>query len=588
MDTTGDEDTILIGEADLASMRRDRAAADALIDRHLPYVYNLALRATGRREDAMAVSRDAIVNALVAHDWSKGSDVALLRTSLARNIAQLASVRRPEIPADERSSGLPELARVDSGEAGRDIHGAVRTANLRLTPNERITLALRDKEGADDTEIGTVLGVPSSRVPGLIEGARLALYNELEPDLTDPRSLPACRETPGTITSLVDGTLHADRAIQIRTHLNGCERCNATHVAVFEARRRYQAWPPVPVPPELSGMVRTAAKERDLLGLVVPAGPDDILASRGRSAEEVVERSPWVPLRIGLLVGTLGLLMWAALAEHDPASRPVNAPTTTVASAQKTAKKAKGPLRAIITPNRNPKRVPGIARVVASGAGAGALGGVGGPGSLGSVRTGVATIVGVGGTTGSSNGSSVGNLQVVPRAGTTAAGTSSSSSGSASRGSSPTTVFDGTNGNGGSRSALASGGSGSGAQRGVLVVEQVGSATTTSPGTTGSGTGRGTSGLGSPQRGVVVVEEVGRSTTTSTDTTPTNAGAGFAVVGTTGGQGTGTTSTTTTAPTVNTATTPAQTPTTPPPPGATTTSGTGVWVWCPQCYVAPR
>jgi DNA-directed RNA polymerase specialized sigma24 family protein len=597
MESSDSSTTAPIGEDDLASMRRDRAAADALIDRHLPYVYNLALRATGRRDDAMAVSRDAIVQALESYDWSQGSDSAPLRTTLARNIAQLAAARRPEIGANERVSGLPELAGSDPGEPGRDIHAPVRAANLRLTPNERITLALRDYGGADDSEIGVVRGVPTSRVPALIEGARLALSSALEPNRPDPRSMPGCREPAGTVTAFVDETVSANRSAQIRTHLTGCARCDATRFAVVDARKRYRDWPPAPVPPELGGMVRTAAKEHDLLGLVVPAGPDDIMAARGPRHEEAVVRSPWLPVRIGVLAGLLGLLIWAAFAERDRPFTPTTTTTDGSAQGPDTPKRGKKQLRATITPNRSPKRVPGVATVVTTpGSGSGVLGGVaGGLGALGSAKVGVATIVGGGsGSSGSSGGSAVGNLQVVPRSGSTSGGSSSGGSGGSGgsgSGGSSTTIFDGTSGSGGSRSTLASGGSGTNSQRGVLVVEEVGSGSgATSGSTTGPGAGssitRGTStdlqiGVGGGSGTTVVGGSQLPGAQLGVVGVPANARVSFEPITRTGPTTTPTTTTpTTTAPTT---TVPSATPA---PPGATTT-GSGVWVWCPGCYV-PR
>ncbi len=165
----------------------DEAAFAALMEANQGRVYNLILRMTGSREDALELSQEAFLNAWRGlknfHGESSfstwvyrlASNVCidfLRREKRRRSISMTVSLddeeeHQAELP-DERSS--PERA-YERGET-RD---AVRKALEELSEEHRQVLIMRELQGMSYAEIGEILDVEIGTVKSRISRARLAL-----------------------------------------------------------------------------------------------------------------------------------------------------------------------------------------------------------------------------------------------------------------------------------------------------------------------------------------------------------------------------------------------------------------------------
>jgi len=171
--------------------RGDAAAFEAVAREHAPRLFRLALRLSGRREDAEDLVQETLVRALPRLGRFEGR--ARLSTYLVRALVnlwknRLRSRKRSRIvawvfgsrehgeatpePADARPSPLEQLETAE--RAAR-----VRTAVAQLEPTRRLTLLLREVEMLSYEEIAVMTGVPVGTVRSRIARARDELRRRL-------------------------------------------------------------------------------------------------------------------------------------------------------------------------------------------------------------------------------------------------------------------------------------------------------------------------------------------------------------------------------------------------------------------------
>lgn len=140
----------------------------ALAERHRTYMYNLALRLTGRDQDARDVVQESLLNAFLHLDRFEGR--ADLRTWLNRIVVNCALDhlrglrRRPDVyhPSplsdviDTAASAAPDPERL---AAGADWRRLVASTLETMSPLERVTFALRHFEGRSIAEIAEAVGI---------------------------------------------------------------------------------------------------------------------------------------------------------------------------------------------------------------------------------------------------------------------------------------------------------------------------------------------------------------------------------------------------------------------------------------------
>jgi RNA polymerase sigma-70 factor (ECF subfamily) len=169
------------GGADDGALARRASDGDSeafaeLVRRHEGRVYSIALRMTGREEDARDAAQDAFVSAYRKLSSFRGD--AAFTTWLHRvTVNATYDLLRKRSRAPEPVPEVPEPigAPVDdpSGRVAQEID--VREA-LALVPEEyRAVLVLRDMEDLPIGEVAEILGLPVGTVKSRCHRARVAL-----------------------------------------------------------------------------------------------------------------------------------------------------------------------------------------------------------------------------------------------------------------------------------------------------------------------------------------------------------------------------------------------------------------------------
>jgi RNA polymerase sigma-70 factor (ECF subfamily) len=184
----------------IAGIRRgDSDAFDRVAREHAPRLFRLALRLTGRREDAEDLVQETLVRALPALRRFEGR--AKLSTYLVRALGnlwknRLRSRQRSRIvdwfrvrnadDSDDPLESLAPVANTPSAEErmeARDRAGLVRHAVERIEPRRRWTLLLREVEELSYEEIAEVTGVRVGTVRSRLARAREDLRELLKGQL---------------------------------------------------------------------------------------------------------------------------------------------------------------------------------------------------------------------------------------------------------------------------------------------------------------------------------------------------------------------------------------------------------------------
>ncbi len=171
----------------------DRDAFGVLVERHERRVYNLALRMTGREEDARDATQDAFLSALRKLRSFRGE--AAFTTWLHRvtvNACYDILRKRQRAPLlserpDDRPP-LPEPPAPDHAEA-TELSIDVQRALLAVSEDFRVVLILHDVQDLPYEDIAAILGVPVGTVKSRLHRGRVALARELG-------IAPADRERP--------------------------------------------------------------------------------------------------------------------------------------------------------------------------------------------------------------------------------------------------------------------------------------------------------------------------------------------------------------------------------------------------------
>jgi RNA polymerase sigma-70 factor (ECF subfamily) len=143
----------------------------ALVERHRTYMYNLALRLTGREQDAKDVVQESLLDAFLHLDRFEGR--ADLRTWLNRIVVNCALDhlrglrRRPDAyqPTSlsdihaTAASAAPDPERLAESADWRRLVAAVMEG---MSPLERVTFALRHFEGRSIADIAQTVGIGSN------------------------------------------------------------------------------------------------------------------------------------------------------------------------------------------------------------------------------------------------------------------------------------------------------------------------------------------------------------------------------------------------------------------------------------------
>jgi len=157
----------------------DRAAFAALVERHERRVYNLALRMTGREEDARDAAQDAFLTVLRKLSSFRGE--AAFTTWLHRvtmNACYDLLRKRQRAPLLDR--GDDDLPRVEPPPAPdhsdlSDLSIDVQRALMRVPEDFRAVMILHDVHDLPQEEVAAIVGIPVGTVKSRLHRGRVAL-----------------------------------------------------------------------------------------------------------------------------------------------------------------------------------------------------------------------------------------------------------------------------------------------------------------------------------------------------------------------------------------------------------------------------
>lgn len=191
-------DTVEIGLVERAAAG-DREARRALFEHYRDVAYGVALRVTGRPEDALDVVQDAFIRAferLANFQYEAGFQTWLLRIVSNRALDLLRARRvRLAVPL-EPDGDEPHLELVTADprvQPGHDLEQAELAERLRraldgLPPEQRAVFALYATGEMTYAQISEALGIPIGTVMSRLFHARRRLHAML-PDLAPIREV---------------------------------------------------------------------------------------------------------------------------------------------------------------------------------------------------------------------------------------------------------------------------------------------------------------------------------------------------------------------------------------------------------------
>ena len=182
----------------------DRAAFAALVERHERRVYNLALRMTGREEDARDATQDAFLTVLRKLSSFRGESA--FTTWLHRvtvNACYDLLRKRQRQPLLERAGAedrpATEPPPVPDHADASDLSIDVQRALLEVPQHFRVVMILHDVRDLPQEEVAQILGVPVGTVKSRLHRGRIALARALGVRRSGERTDPA-PPSEGTMT----------------------------------------------------------------------------------------------------------------------------------------------------------------------------------------------------------------------------------------------------------------------------------------------------------------------------------------------------------------------------------------------------
>ena len=177
----------------------DVRAFEALVRRYERWVFTLALRMVGNRQEAEDIAQEVFLKAYRGLQGFRGASrfstwlYAIASHHCLNHLASPeARLRRevwdPEPAGDRRADGASILDRLPDRAAGpdavlesRDLRQAIQNGLAHLSEEHRLVLILRDVQGMSYEEIADTLGLELGTVRSRLHRARTDLKARLEP-----------------------------------------------------------------------------------------------------------------------------------------------------------------------------------------------------------------------------------------------------------------------------------------------------------------------------------------------------------------------------------------------------------------------
>lgn len=158
--------------------REDRRDWADVVARYADVVYTMAYRLTGDDEEARDLAQDVLIrlNRGLSRYKEGNFEGWLYRTTVNAfrdRLRKRKRLRESELP--EEPPGMRTTAVVEEALQQRELHDTVQRALVRLPPEFREAVVLRDLEGRSYDEIADILDIPPGTVRSRIHRGREAL-----------------------------------------------------------------------------------------------------------------------------------------------------------------------------------------------------------------------------------------------------------------------------------------------------------------------------------------------------------------------------------------------------------------------------
>ena len=157
----------------------DYGAFAALVERHERRVYNLALRMTGREEDARDATQDAFLTALRKLSSFRGE--AAFTTWMHRVTINACydllrkRARQPLLDLGDDEHPRPEPTPAPDHADATELSIDVQRALLEVPEDFRAVMILHDVQDLPQEEVAAILGIPVGTVKSRLHRGRIAL-----------------------------------------------------------------------------------------------------------------------------------------------------------------------------------------------------------------------------------------------------------------------------------------------------------------------------------------------------------------------------------------------------------------------------
>ncbi len=219
----------------------DRAALEALLERHQDQIYRFSMKMCHDPEDAKDVLQDTLLAmARGVRDFRGASSVSTWLYTIARSYCIKKRRRSKYAPTSELSMDAPEFsettalrsetANAEDHAASKEVEDALESAVVALDPMYREVLVLRDVEGLTAPEVAEVLGVSVQAVKSRLHRARQAVRDHVAPILGVPlasqgAATGTCPDVLTMFSQHLEDEISADTCAAMERHLAGCARC---------------------------------------------------------------------------------------------------------------------------------------------------------------------------------------------------------------------------------------------------------------------------------------------------------------------------------------------------------------------------
>lgn len=269
-------------DADAALLARarsgDRAALEALLERHQGQVYRFGMKMCRDPEDAKDVLQDTLIAmARGVRDFRGASSLSTWLFTIARSFCIKKRRRSKFAQGADRSleTDVPPNAaelvdqekNAEEALAGKQVEHALEQAIGALEPKYREVLVLRDIEGLTAPEVAEVLGIGVPAVKSRLHRARLSVREHVAPLLALPAEATVaptatCPDVLLLFSQHLEDEIRADVCTEMERHLASCGRCRGA----CDSLKRTLALcktvgPAVEVPASIQASVKVALRD---------------------------------------------------------------------------------------------------------------------------------------------------------------------------------------------------------------------------------------------------------------------------------------------------------------------------------------